>query len=162
MSDRSDTMTADYADGIVRTLAALEELSAHDHETLMRLAEADSDDLEAGEELAELELSDAALSEFEDLSDAGYLENVDGRPVEAWLNSVLDITLRASRSLGAGQFQVDEVEVLVTCGGPDARVTFDGGSALVRVFWGSGRTERRVHAPAVNDAVWSLVEAYGY
>ena len=157
MSEHSDTLATGYADVIVATILALEELSDIDPEELLEHAEGPAFSSLADEH----ELSDGALEELADLADGSYLEDHDGDVVGAWIDTALDVEIQGRRGLGQEEWIVTAVEVLVTAGGPDARVTSDGGeSVLVSVQWGGPSVDRRVYAPTVAARIDDLGELY--
>ena len=143
-----------YAHAIRETLEALEELSSLDLEGVSTLEELDVEELE--------ELSPSARGELEELLRSGELESADGDPIRAYLDSALEVSLRGRLSLGSADgWTVESVELLVTFGGPSARVSADGSSSvLVSVSWWSESAELRVEVPTFAARLYELEELY--
>ena len=150
------TLASDYAGTIEQTLRAVEGLTdvpcvvfedyAEDP-TPATLADHGHDDLDP-----------ELLMQLNDLAESGYLADHDGDIAAAWIDSTLEVRVHGSRILG-GEWNETAVEVLVTFGGPDARVTADDRDELtVAVHWGSDHAERRVYAPNLAAAIFELTE----
>lgn len=94
---------------------------------------------------------------------ADYLEDHGGSVVEAWLEGVLDIeaTYRGSLAGLSAHDDLVSIAVVVTVGGPDARVYLDDidGRARVEVQWWGSSARRYLHAPNLAARVYDLEEA---
>jgi hypothetical protein len=118
-------------------------------------------------ETATNEARDVALGEVESLEGLeqkvldGVLVGYDpSETLHEWLNSdVLDI--RATYSLNPKSLV--GVEVMTAFGGPTVWVSYNGnqgGTLMVKAYWGGDRWETHATAPSVADYLWEIVEAY--
>ncbi len=155
-------MAAEYADGIVDELSALDTL-AQFWDDIDNYVQAVKDDEDA-ETVAELrDEAEAAAGGPEALAEVLRLHrelNVsDGCDVaDAWFADLLDVEARGIYR--DGEWQVEEVAALVTFGGPSARVVWDGsGTLAVRVSWWSEEVVRRVECDALAAEFETIAEA---
>ena len=116
------------------------------------------------------DLEPSARQAYHDhVTDAGYgspaeLEDHHGSILGAWLDDALELyaDVRYSAVSGGAQPAPRSVGVLLTCGGPDTRVTFqEEGRFAVSVQWGSDRVERFGYAPDLARYLWDLAQDIG-
>lgn len=164
MNIEDQERTEQYANGIANTVRLIEALAATDVTDPDVLAELSGTETE---ELAEIVDFPETLKRGVDYLDAlaehaaDYLEDHGGSVVEAWLETVLDIEATYRRSLGSpGDVDPEDIAILVTVGGPDARVHLDDihGHARIEVHWGNSHAVRHLYAPHLSERVYDLEE----
>ena len=168
MSTTDQERTEQYAEGIAETVRTLETLATVDLTDPDELAELDGSELTTLVEVIDFParldyFRTAGTVAYEALAEhaAEYLEDHGGSIVETWLEGVLDIEATYRRSIGtAGDVDPDTIAVVVTVGGPDARVYLDDidGRARIDVQWWGSSARRYLHAPNLAARVYELEE----
>lgn len=73
--------------------------------------------------------------------------------------AVLEVVTNLRESWITGEPAVDSVELLVTFGGPNIRITYtQDGWATVHAAWGSDTARENVHAPSTAFELFELAE----
>jgi hypothetical protein len=147
----SDTLARDYALGIVNDLEGLCWLednwqTVEDWDQLEHLMQKDG--LNAGA------INSARLM----FTDSGPSWDDYGGPVSAFFaNDVLDIVKNVSYSFAAEMSTLENVEALVTFGGPNAWIiSTDGEEIKVKVNWGGDSVEMYADAACVSSYLYGL------
>lgn len=150
MSNDDQMRTEDYARGILEDLRALEELADY----------GDVSELE-GEELEEM--SPSAREYLRELVEE-HGTRADGLdPVTAYVESALELVVHEERRPGEDRGTLSAVELLVTFGGPNARVTVrarEEDRAYVDVAWGSSSASVSAYVPNVAGRLLELAEMF--
>lgn len=153
--------TEDYADGIAATLAALEELAGidlTDPDEVFCLTPEGSALLR---ELADLGPEEPTYEADEDGEFVGVADEVtdlaeDGGPVARYVDNALDVEVYGR--LTSDGWDVTDVALLVTVGGPNARAWVATDHLRVEVAWGGDVARRTVYAPTVADYLYDLAD----
>jgi len=160
-------MAAEYAEGIVEGVVTLDALADSIEVVLDYIEALDNCDPSGSDDTETL---DAARTEAENacggaaaLGEVLALWRDLGRPsdasevVSAWVDGVLDVEIHGLRTMHG--WEVTEVSFLVTCGGPSARLVWDGSSTLaVFCSWSSEEIVRRVECDALAIYAEGLAE----
>lgn len=172
MTTTDAQQTADYLAGMITTLQELQRLTDDHNNATAEEIKAGSDELAAdlaesfgnhtneehAEQIAEINrlLADAKIIGDEYHSDEGLSY------AESYAESALDIEIIGTLDKESGIWDADEIRLLMSFNGPDARIIYTGSNSwlTVQVAWWGKPITAGVYCPALAEYLNHLIECY--